>query len=71
MYKTSLRRSLLASVRTRKMSTNNNTGPKLHEWLCILPDVPGTHEKRLEVRPLHFAGVKALVDEGFLTWGGE
>jgi uncharacterized protein YciI len=70
MYKIPLNRTVLASIRTCKMSTTA-AGPKLHEWLCILPDVPGMHDKRLEVRPLHFAGVKALVDEGFLTWGGE
>ncbi|TGZ83161.1 YCII-related domain protein [Ascodesmis nigricans] len=45
------------------------SAPKF-EFLCILPDKEGVREKRLEIRPLHFAGLQKLVEEGFLTWGG-
>jgi hypothetical protein len=81
MYKILLHLTLLASaIRTPLLAsavptyTRNMsiiTSPKVYEWLCILPDVPGAHEKRLQTRPLHLAGVQKLVDEGFITWGGE
>jgi predicted RNase H-like HicB family nuclease len=32
------------------MSTSAD-GPKKWEWLVVVPDFPGVHEKRLEVRP--------------------
>lgn len=64
-----LSKSLLLYLNPIHRSTMSTATPK-HEWLCILPDVEGAREKRLAVRPLHFAGVEALVADGFLTWGG-
>ncbi|KAI5857198.1 hypothetical protein BZA05DRAFT_387555 [Tricharina praecox] len=63
-----LSKPLLRPITRATMSTA--TAVPKHEWLCILPDIPGVHEKRLEIRPLHFAGIQALVADGFLTWGG-
>ncbi|KAI1113025.1 hypothetical protein F5Y14DRAFT_452435 [Nemania sp. NC0429] len=39
------------------------------EWLVVIPDKPGKQEKRLEVRPKHFGGLKPLVDSGFIKTG--
>ncbi|KAA8896547.1 hypothetical protein FN846DRAFT_893268 [Sphaerosporella brunnea] len=60
----------MSTTTTTTTTTTTSSGDQKWEWLCILPDFPGVHEKRLEVRPLHFAGIQALVEEGFLTWGG-
>ena len=35
-----------------------------------MPDKEGAHQKRLDVRAAHFAGVQKLVDDGFMTMGG-
>ncbi|KAL4873143.1 hypothetical protein BDV12DRAFT_192637 [Aspergillus spectabilis] len=40
------------------------------EFLCIVPDKPGAQAKRLEVRPLHLEGVKALAHAGKVVVGG-
>ncbi|KAI1081212.1 hypothetical protein F5B20DRAFT_537312 [Whalleya microplaca] len=44
--------------------------PGKHEWLVVVPDKPGTVQKRLEVRPKHFEGLKPLVESGLLKTGG-
>ncbi|TGJ82087.1 hypothetical protein E0Z10_g6664 [Xylaria hypoxylon] len=41
-----------------------------YEWLVVVPDKPGVHEKRLEVRAQHLAGTKPLVESGFIKTGG-
>ncbi|KAI1439275.1 hypothetical protein GGR50DRAFT_690619 [Xylaria sp. CBS 124048] len=40
------------------------------EWLVVIPDKPGMHEKRLEVRAQHLIGAKELSDKGFVKTGG-
>ncbi|CAG7940160.1 unnamed protein product [Penicillium salamii] len=40
------------------------------EFLCILPDKPGVHAKRMEVRPSHLEGVKPHVASGAIVAGG-
>ncbi|KAL4939010.1 hypothetical protein BDV06DRAFT_225455 [Aspergillus oleicola] len=40
------------------------------EFLCILPDKPGAHAKRMEVRPTHLENVKPLVEAGKVVDGG-
>ncbi|KAH8424417.1 YciI family protein [Aspergillus melleus] len=40
------------------------------EWLCIIPDKPNALERRLEVRPKHYEGVKGFVSSGKLLAGG-
>ncbi|KAL1968795.1 hypothetical protein VTN77DRAFT_1156 [Rasamsonia byssochlamydoides] len=40
------------------------------EFLCIIPDKPGTQAKRLEVRPSHIEGLKPLIESGVITCGG-
>ncbi|KAI9042561.1 uncharacterized protein KD926_005416 [Aspergillus affinis] len=42
----------------------------LNEFLCIIPDKPGTLAKRLEVRPQHLEGIKPLVEAGQAVLGG-
>ncbi|KAI0426586.1 hypothetical protein F5Y09DRAFT_59056 [Xylaria sp. FL1042] len=40
------------------------------EWLVVVPDKAGTHEKRLEVRANHLEGIKPLAESGFVKTGG-
>jgi len=44
---------------------------KKTEWLVIIPDKEGVHEKRLEVRPKHFEGIKSFEESGKFKMGGE
>ncbi|KAL2269178.1 hypothetical protein VTJ83DRAFT_4024 [Remersonia thermophila] len=44
--------------------------PKKIEWLVVIPDRPGAHEKRLEVRPQHFVGIQAAKESGLYQLGG-
>ncbi|KAF9887894.1 hypothetical protein FE257_009554 [Aspergillus nanangensis] len=44
--------------------------PAKNEYLCILPDKPGTLQKRLEVRPAHLEGVKAYLQNESVVAGG-
>lgn len=44
--------------------------PRKFEWLVIVPDVPGTLAKRMEVRPVHFAGLKRFDATGSFKMGG-
>lgn len=46
-----------------------STGRKF-EWLVVVPDFPGVLAKRMEVRPQHFAELKANVDSGKYQMGG-
>ncbi|ORY65526.1 uncharacterized protein BCR38DRAFT_484938 [Pseudomassariella vexata] len=40
------------------------------EFLVVVPDKPGTAQKRLEVRPKHFEGLKAAIESGSFKMGG-
>ncbi|KAF3057965.1 putative dimeric alpha-beta barrel protein [Daldinia childiae] len=44
--------------------------PGKHEWLVVVPDKPGTREKRLEVRAQHFEGLKPYVESKQFKTGG-
>ncbi|KAI5927013.1 hypothetical protein F4810DRAFT_706971 [Camillea tinctor] len=44
--------------------------PGKYEWLVVVPDKPGTQQKRLEVRPKHFEGLKAHIESGIIKTGG-
>ncbi|KAA8634249.1 hypothetical protein SMACR_05525 [Sordaria macrospora] len=55
--------------RIRTMATTATTGKKI-EWLVVVPDFEGVGEKRLEVRPDHFAGLGKNVDNGCFQMGG-
>ncbi|KAI0386606.1 hypothetical protein F5Y04DRAFT_67125 [Hypomontagnella monticulosa] len=44
--------------------------PGKYEWLVVVPDKPGTAQKRLEVRPQHFAGLKPFIDSQQIKTGG-
>ncbi|KAJ4409215.1 hypothetical protein N0V85_004117 [Neurospora sp. IMI 360204] len=54
--------------RIRTMATAA-AGKKI-EWLVVVPDFEGVGEKRLEVRPDHFAGLGKNVDNGVFQMGG-
>ncbi|KAK6950897.1 hypothetical protein Daesc_007425 [Daldinia eschscholtzii] len=41
-----------------------------YNWLVVVPDKPGTREKRLEVRPQHFEGLKPYLESGQFKTGG-
>ncbi|KAI0153193.1 hypothetical protein GGR57DRAFT_502929 [Xylariaceae sp. FL1272] len=41
-----------------------------YEWLVVIPDKPGVHEKRLEVRSKHLAGTSPHVESGKFKTGG-
>jgi len=51
-------------------TTDLAPAPAKNEFLCIIPDKPGTLAKRLEVRPSHLNGAKPFVDSGIITIGG-
>ncbi|RJE24155.1 YCII-related domain protein [Aspergillus sclerotialis] len=51
----------------RSMSSSPSTRK---EFLCIVPDKPGTVSKRVEVRGSHLEGVKPLVEKGDIVIGG-
>ncbi|RYP43632.1 hypothetical protein DL768_009831 [Monosporascus sp. mg162] len=44
--------------------------PGKYEWLVVVPDKPGQQQKRLEVRPQHFAGLKNYIESGQYKTGG-
>ncbi|KAL0476032.1 hypothetical protein QR685DRAFT_514288 [Neurospora intermedia] len=56
-------------IRTMATSTTTTAGKKI-EWLVVVPDFEGVGEKRLEVRPDHFAGLGKNVDNGCFQMGG-
>ncbi|KAM7218730.1 hypothetical protein V8F06_005884 [Rhypophila decipiens] len=58
---------LRSKVITRTIMSSS---PQKFEWLVIIPDFPGAKEKRLEVRPLHFAGLKPMLESGKFQMGG-
>ncbi|KAF3004573.1 hypothetical protein E8E14_005008 [Neopestalotiopsis sp. 37M] len=41
-----------------------------YEFLVVIPDKAGAQQKRLEVRPKHFAGLTDLVEQGIFKVGG-
>ncbi|KAK3953775.1 hypothetical protein QBC32DRAFT_111224 [Pseudoneurospora amorphoporcata] len=53
----------------RRMASTATAGKKI-EWLVVVPDFEGVGEKRLEVRPDHFAGLGKNVDNGCFQMGG-
>ncbi|KAH9900116.1 hypothetical protein F4778DRAFT_782233 [Xylariomycetidae sp. FL2044] len=44
--------------------------PRQHEWLVVIPDKPGTLQKRLDVRSKHIENIKPLVESGVIKKGG-
>ncbi|KAB8216844.1 hypothetical protein BDV33DRAFT_206973 [Aspergillus novoparasiticus] len=40
------------------------------EFICLVPDKPGSLQKRLEVRNQHLEGVKPFVQNGSIVCGG-
>ncbi|KAI1494968.1 hypothetical protein F5X96DRAFT_665171 [Biscogniauxia mediterranea] len=51
--------------------------PGKHEWLVVVPDKPGTQQKRLEINSppeyeyrKHFEGLTSLVESGTIKTGG-
>lgn len=56
--------------RIRTMATSTATAGKKIEWLVVVPDFEGVGEKRLEVRPDHFAGLGKNVENGCFQMGG-
>ncbi|OTB09098.1 hypothetical protein M426DRAFT_316390 [Hypoxylon sp. CI-4A] len=53
-----------------QMASITTPPPGKFEWLVVVPDKPGTQQKRLEVRPLHFEGLKPLIESQQLKTGG-
>ncbi|KAI9163013.1 Aspercryptin biosynthesis cluster protein B [Paramyrothecium foliicola] len=53
----------------RAMSTTPAAARKF-EFLAVVPDKPGMQEKRLEVRPIHFAELDNRYQPGDLKMGG-
>ncbi|KAI1380853.1 hypothetical protein F4677DRAFT_201204 [Hypoxylon crocopeplum] len=52
------------------MASITTPAPGKHEWLVVVPDKPGTKEKRLEVRAQHFAGLKPYIESQQFKAGG-
>ncbi|KAI5840842.1 hypothetical protein DFP73DRAFT_177188 [Morchella snyderi] len=58
------------TIRTMSAPAATTTAPQKIEWLCIMPDQPDALARRVEIRPKHFAGLQALIDSGFINFGG-
>ncbi|KAK4201463.1 hypothetical protein QBC40DRAFT_278261 [Triangularia verruculosa] len=61
------------NIRTHQQPIRTMTSteiPHKIEWLVVVPDFPGAHEKRLEVRPQHFGALRPAVDAGVFKMGG-
>ncbi|KAH0602428.1 uncharacterized protein H6S33_008767 [Morchella sextelata] len=61
---------ILRSTLTRTTIRTMSAAPQKIEWLCIMPDQPDALARRVEIRPKHFAGLQALIDSGFINFGG-
>ncbi|CAG8368065.1 unnamed protein product [Penicillium salamii] len=82
MFKSVTRLSKVPAFPHRQFpSVSTSSQPQFHhftsqslkmskEFLCILPDKPGVHAKRMEVRPSHLEGVKPHVASGAIVAGG-
>ncbi|KAL2134098.1 hypothetical protein VTI74DRAFT_985 [Chaetomium olivicolor] len=55
---------------TQRNTMATDSQPKKMEWLVVVPDFPGAHEKRLEVRPTHFANLGPVRESGLIQMGG-
>ncbi|KAI8963707.1 hypothetical protein F5Y11DRAFT_346158 [Daldinia sp. FL1419] len=53
-----------------QMASITTPPPGKYEWLVVVPDKPGTREKRLEVRAQHFEGLKPYVESKQFKTGG-
>ncbi|KAK3327118.1 hypothetical protein B0T19DRAFT_420827 [Cercophora scortea] len=58
-----------AAAARRNMSSSAAPVRK-YEWLVVIPDFPGALAKRIEARPLHFAGLKPAMESGLYKMGG-
>ncbi|KAM4057485.1 YCII-related domain-containing protein [Hirsutella rhossiliensis] len=47
-----------------------SSAARKHEFLVVVPDKPGMHAKRLEIRPLHLKNMAPLVESGNWKMGG-
>ncbi|KAI5858194.1 hypothetical protein GGS23DRAFT_336038 [Durotheca rogersii] len=62
--------SRLSQPFSRTIMAPVSVPPGKHEWLVIIPDKPGTQQKRIEVRQQHFEGLKTFVESGQYKTGG-
>ncbi|KAI1211774.1 uncharacterized protein F4807DRAFT_458672 [Annulohypoxylon truncatum] len=53
-----------------QMATITTPPPGKLEWLVVIPDKPGTQQKRIEVRAQHFEGLKPYVESQQFKTGG-
>ncbi|KAI1402035.1 hypothetical protein F4819DRAFT_299624 [Hypoxylon fuscum] len=53
-----------------QMASITTPPPGKHEWLVVIPDKPGTTQKRLEVRGQHFEGLKPFIESQQFKTGG-
>ncbi|KAI1140424.1 hypothetical protein F5Y05DRAFT_317157 [Hypoxylon sp. FL0543] len=53
-----------------QMASISTPPPGKYEWLVVVPDKPGTAQKRLEVRAQHFEGLKPYVESQQFKTGG-
>ncbi|KAK3325791.1 hypothetical protein B0H66DRAFT_599933 [Apodospora peruviana] len=49
---------------------SSSDAPRKYEWLVVVPDFPGALDKRIDARPLHFAGLKPKLESGVYQMGG-
>ncbi|KAI1454508.1 hypothetical protein F4805DRAFT_439381 [Annulohypoxylon moriforme] len=63
------RNSIRNPIKTQ-MATISTPPPGKFEWLVVIPDKPGTQQKRIEVRAQHFAGLKPYVESQQFKTGG-
>ncbi|EEH21926.2 hypothetical protein PABG_04137 [Paracoccidioides brasiliensis Pb03] len=63
-----LLRSFISPHQQRKMGS---TAGKKNEYLVIVPDKEGSLQRRIDVRNVHLANIKPVLDSGFLKLGGK
>lgn len=49
---------------------SSDTAIRKFEWLVVVPDYPGVQDKRMEIRPIHFANLGPAKDSGLIKMGG-
>ncbi|KAI1502818.1 hypothetical protein F5X99DRAFT_407624 [Biscogniauxia marginata] len=54
----------------RTLAAMANLPPGKYEWLVVVPDIPGSAQKKLAVRAKHIEEIKALVTSGQIKTGG-
>ncbi|QSS51495.1 YciI-like protein [Histoplasma capsulatum var. duboisii H88] len=59
-----------SSINSRLQRNMGSIAGAKNEYMVIVPDKEGALQKRIEVRGVHLANTKPMIDSGFLKFGG-